>query len=294
MVIVSQEFNLCRKVKTLLKKALAIFSIIRPINAFIGALSVALGIILAKPPAWTREATLAVISATLILAAANAINDYFDYEIDRINRPRRVLPSGQMSRAGALWLAIFLFTTGDLFSIFASIQLFALAIFTTALLVWYSANLKKLPVIGNLVVSFVSGLAIVYGAIAGGEWRAGVVPGAFAFLFHFGREIIKDIEDRLGDAHGQARTLPIVYGQAIARVIASIAFIILVVISPLPFVLDLYNEIYLFLILAGVYPVVLYTLRQMWKDPSIKSMRRLSAILKADMLVGLAAIYFGR
>jgi len=276
------------------RKIVAILLIMRPLNALIGALSVAVGVILAAPAAWSSAATLAVISAALILGGANVLNDFFDYEIDCINRPRRILPRGLMTRREALLQAIFLFATGVFFTIFAGIQLFSLAVLTTALLFWYSADLKKRPASGNLVVSFVCGLAFVYGAVAGGQWSAGVAPGIFAFLFHFGREIIKDIEDRFGDAQGRARTLPIVYGLAAARVIASIAFVVLLVISPLPFVLSFYNEVYLFLILAGVYPVVLYTMRQMWKDPSIHSMRRLSAILKADMLVGLAAIYFGR
>jgi len=278
----------------MLQKAVAIFLIIRPVNAFIGALSVALGIILAKPATWTSQATLAMISAVSILAGANVINDYFDLEIDRINRPQRILPSGRMTRRGALLLAIILFATGNFFSIFASTRLFGLTALTTSLLFWYSAVLKKQPLSGNLVVSFVSGVTFVYGALAGGSWQAGIAPGVFAFLFHFGREIIKDIEDRPGDSQDGARTLPIVYGITTARVVASSAFIVLLICMLAPFALDVYGRTYLAVILAGVYPVVFYVLRQMWKDPSVASMRRLSAILKADMLVGLAAIYFGR
>ncbi len=278
----------------MLQKAVAMFLIIRPINAFIGALSVALGIILAKPAMWSSQATFAMISAVSILAGANVINDYFDLEIDRINRPQRILPSGRMTRREALLLAIILFATGNFFSIFASIQLFGLAVFTTSLLIWYSAILKKQPLSGNLVVSFVSGVAFVFGALAGKNWHAGIAPAVFAFLFHFGREIIKDIEDRLGDSHDGARTLPIVYGITMARAVASGAFIVLLLGTLMPFALDVYNQTYLVIILAGVYPIVLYVLFRIWKDPSIASMRRLSIILKADMLVGLAAIYFGR
>jgi geranylgeranylglycerol-phosphate geranylgeranyltransferase len=278
----------------MLQKAVAIVIIIRPVNAFIGALSVALGIILARPPAWSIQATLAMISAVSILAGANVINDYFDVEIDRINRPQRILPSGRMTRREALLLAIILFATGNFFSIFASIQLFGLAAITTSLLVWYSAVLKKQPLSGNVVVSFVSGVAFVYGALAGGNWQAGIAPGVFAFLFHVGREIIKDIEDRLGDARDGARTLPIVYGITIARIAASGAFVVLLICTLVPFALNVYNRTYLAIIIAGVYPIVLYAMRQMWKDPGVASMRRLSAILKADMLIGLAAIYLGQ
>lgn len=277
-----------------LKKLIAIILIIRPVNALIGALSVALGVLLAQPPRWSSATTLAVVSAVLILAGANVINDYFDIEIDRINRPRRMLPSGRLHRGEAKALAIFLFACGNFFSILAGAHLAALAFFTTLLLIWYSADLKKRPAAGNAAVSFVTGLTFFYGAAAGGYWRAGIAPASFAFLFHFGREIIKDIEDRLGDARVRARTLPLVYGVTVARRMASSAFFLLLMVTLMPFVLHYYDHTYLFIILGGVYPVVLYVLYQMWKDPSVESMRRLSAILKADMFVGLAAIFCGR
>ena len=277
-----------------LKKPLAVFLIIRPINVLIGALSVALGAALAQPPAWTSLLTQAVASAALILAGANVINDYFDVEIDRLNRPRRVLPSGRLSRSEALGLAIFLLAGGNFFSILATVQLAALALLTTLLLIWYSADLKKRVVVGNVVVSFVTGVAFLYGASAGGRWQAGVAPAGFAFLFHFGREIIKDIEDRVGDAHGRARTLPLVYGLKAAQRSATVALISLLITALVPFLLKHYDHTYLFIIVGGVYPVVIYVLHQLWKDPSVASMRRLSAILKADMLVGLAAIFLGR
>lgn len=230
----------------------------------------------------------------LILAGANVINDYFDVEIDRINRPRRMLPSGRLQRSEALALAIFLFVCGNFFSIFLDSALVALAMLTTLLLIWYSVDLKKRPVVGNVVVSAVAGIAFLFGAAGGGEWRAGLVPAIFAFLFHFGREIIKDIEDRLGDARARARTLPLVYGLGAARRAAASAFLVLLMVTPAPFLLDYYDHIYLLIILGGVYPVVLFALYQMWKDPSVESMHRLSGLLKADILLGLAAIFLGR
>lgn len=268
--------------------------IIRPVNAFIVALSVALGVWLAQPVRWAAKAWFAVAGAVLILAGANVINDYFDVEIDRINRPRRMLPSGRLQCREALALAIFLFVCGNFFSILAGAHLAVLAMLTTLLLVWYSVDLKRRPAVGNAAVSAAAGMAFLFGATAGGDWRAGLVPAIFAFLFHFGREIVKDIEDRLGDARGQARTLPLVYGLGAARWAAAIAFLALLVLTPVPFLLHYYDRIYLFIILAGVYPVVLFALYKMWKDPSVESMRRLSALLKADMVVGLAAILGGR
>ena len=281
-------------VRQMSDKLLAVLLIVRPVNLLIGALSVALGAWLAGPVPWVPVIGFAIASAASIQAGANVINDYFDLEIDRINRPSRMLPSGRLARGEALRLAIFLFACGNIISILAGIPLLTLALLTTGLLVWYSADLKKRPAAGNVAVSLATGMAFVFGAVAGGDWLAGAVPGMFAFLFHFGREIIKDIEDRAGDASGQARTLPLVYGIPLARRVAAGAFILLLMVTPVPFYLRYYDVTYLLMILIGVYPVVLYALHQMWKDPSARSMRRISAVLKADMLIGLAAIFLGR
>ncbi len=278
----------------MLAKRIAFFLITRPLNAAIGALSVVLGAALAQPPRWSAVMTCAVISAMLILAGANVINDYYDIDIDRINRPQRMLPSGRLHRREALGLAIFLFACGFFFSILTTTSLAAMAVLTTGALIWYSADLKRRPISGNVVVSAVTAVAFLYGAQAGGRWQAGIAPATFAFLMHLGREIIKDIEDRLGDAHGQARTLPLVYGLTTAQWSASVALGALLLIILVPFWRGEYNRTYLLIILGGVYPVLLHALYRLWKDPSAGSMRRVSAMLKADMLVGLAAIFWGR
>jgi geranylgeranylglycerol-phosphate geranylgeranyltransferase len=275
-------------------KQIAVLLVTRPLNVAIGALSVALGAALAQPPRWSVEMACAVISAALILAGANVINDYFDIDIDRINRPQRMLPSGRLHRGEALGLAIFLFACGFFFSILTTTSLATIAVLTSGALIWYSADLKRRPIVGNVAVSAVTAVAFLYGAQAGGRWQAGITPATFAFLMHLGREIIKDIEDRLGDAHGQARTLPLVHGLTAAQWSASVALAALLLIILVPFWRGEYNRTYLLITLGGVYPVVLHALYRLWKEPSAASMRRVSAMLKADMLVGLAAIFWGR
>jgi geranylgeranylglycerol-phosphate geranylgeranyltransferase len=126
------------------------------------------------------------------------------------------------------------------------------------------------------------------------DWRAGIFPALFSFLFHFGREVIKDIEDQDGDRAMQARTLPLAYGLTAAQTAATGAFVLLLIVTFAPFYLGLYGVAYWWIIVLGVYPVLILALGVLWKNPAPARMRQISAALKADMLVGLAAIYFGR
>jgi hypothetical protein len=79
-----------------------------------------------------------------------------------------------------------------------------------------------------------------------------------------------------------------------AQTAATGAFVLLLIVTFAPFYLGLYGVVYWWIILLGVYPVLILALGVLWKNPAPARMRQISAALKADMLVGLAAIYFGR
>jgi geranylgeranylglycerol-phosphate geranylgeranyltransferase len=265
-----------------------------------------------------------MISGMLIAAGANVINDLCDIDIDRINRPQRVLPSGRLALASARAFTIFLLACGNFFSIFINIAALIIAVGSSTLLIVYSLWLKRQPLTGNLAVSAATALAFIYGAVAAqaglsqaeasegilgmssmydmvayasswhGDWRAGIFPGVFSFLFHFGREVIKDIEDRAGDHAMRARTLPLAYGLGAAQAAATAAFGLLILATLLPFYLGIYNITYLWIVVIGVDLMLVASIYFLWKNPAPPRMRQISAVLKADMLVGLAAIYFGR
>jgi len=291
----------------------ALFLIIRPLNVAIAGLSILVAASLVQPFHFTAPIACAILSTVFITAAANAINDFFDIEIDRINRPQRILPAGRLSPAAARTFAIFLFACGFFFSIFINRIAAIIAVATSLLLIVYSWKLKRLPLCGNLAVSISTAFAFVYATLAAevglakmttdaihttktwaGDWRAGIFPAVFAFLLHFGREVIKDIEDQTGDRLVQARTLPLAYGLNVAQIAATIALVLLLIATLVPASLALYNQTYLWIILFGVDPVVIFAVYVLWKNPTPPRLRQISAALKADMLVGLAAIYFGR
>ncbi|MDZ7269799.1 MAG: geranylgeranylglycerol-phosphate geranylgeranyltransferase [candidate division KSB1 bacterium] len=281
--------------------------ITRPVNVAIAGLSILLAAGLVRPFVFSGPVVCAMLAGMLITAGANVINDYYDLAIDRINKPGRMLPAGRMSPAGARRYAIFLFACGVIFSIFASLFGAVIALITSLLLVAYSRWFKRQPVIGNLTVSLATALSFIFGALAAGEgamalqhthlplgsWRPGIFPAVFSFLFHFGREVIKDIEDQAGDHAAGARTLPLAFGLRPAQLIASSAFIILAGVVWLPHLTGMYRPPYLWIILAGVYPAIAFALWQLWQNPDVRRMRLTSRVLKADMLVGLLAIYAG-
>ncbi|MGH7601245.1 MAG: geranylgeranylglycerol-phosphate geranylgeranyltransferase [bacterium] len=298
---------------------LALIEITRPLNVAITGLSIFVAAALVEPFDFTFAVAIAMISGILIAAGANTINDLCDLDIDRINRPQRVLPSGRLTPAAARAFTIFLLACGNFFSIFINTAALTIAIGSSILLVVYSLRLKRQPLTGNLAVSAATALAFIYGALAARadvsegilgmssmndvstlarawhrDWRAGIFPAAFSFFFHFGREVIKDIEDRAGDQAMRARTLPLVYGLGAAQAAATVAFVILILATLLPFYLGIYNTTYLCIVIGGVDLALVAAIYVLWKNPAPPRMRQISAALKADMLVGLAAIYFGR
>jgi geranylgeranylglycerol-phosphate geranylgeranyltransferase len=271
----------------------AYFLLIRPINVIIAAGAVLVGALASG--IWPRgtDIVLACLVAAVITAGANAINDVHDVEIDRINRPRRPLPSGRLSRQQAAILGVILLVLGLGVSPALGLWGFLVALMVILLLAAYSARLKRTVLWGNLTVASVSGLAFIYGGIAVRRPGPAVIPAGFAFLFHLGREILKDAQDVAGDRAGGARTLPAVAGVKEALGWASLVFIILIVVTPLPFVVGYYSLPYLVIVAFGVDLPLVWVIVSWRRNQNSDHLGRLSLLLKIDMWVGLAAILAG-
>ena len=175
-----------------------------------------------QPHLWSI--VCAALSAAFVGAAANVINDVYDVEIDRENRPDRPLAAGLVAPRSAWILWAVLSTAGILTAFGASAAHGAIAAASTALLWAYAARLKRVPGLGHALVGAVVGLGVLFGAMAYAPAAAGnrlVVAGAMlAFLLVSVREIVKAIPDVAGDAAQGAATLPVVAG---VRTAASVA-----------------------------------------------------------------------
>jgi 4-hydroxybenzoate polyprenyltransferase len=119
-----------------------------------------------------------------------------------------------------------------------------------------------------------------------------VIPALFAFFFHFGREIIKDMEDIRGDSQHYANTFPVHFGIGPSVALVWVNFIILLILLILPYGMGWYGITYFIIVLAGVYPIIFYAMISILKNTSSAHLGFLSNVLKADMVVGLLAIYF--
>jgi geranylgeranylglycerol-phosphate geranylgeranyltransferase len=265
----------------------------RPLNGLITWAAVVVGAVVARQGASAMPVALAGLSAALIASGGNALNDFSDVATDRINKPHRPIPSGRVSRGWACGWAVSLFAAGLWIAGTLSPAAFCVAVAAIALLVTYSWRLKRTPYWGNATVSLVSGMAFVYGGLAVSHPAPALVPGVLAFLFHCGREIIKDVEDAVGDASVSAQTAPLRYGKKTALTAATAVLCLLVGATLFPFWLGLYGPIYLAIVLLAVDPVLFYVILSMWRDSTPETLAKLSLVLKADMPIGLLAVILG-
>jgi len=168
-------------------------------------------------------AALIFFTVFLITGAGNAINDYYDRDIDAINRPERPIPSGRVSARKAFNYSMALFAVGCLFAGQVNQICLAVAAFNSALLFLYARNLKAMPLAGNITVAFLTGSTFLFGGAASGAagLLANKIPFLLSFLVSMSREIAKDIEDMDGDRQGGARTLPILAGERAAAALAA-------------------------------------------------------------------------
>jgi len=218
---------------------------------------------------------LIFITVFVITGAGNAINDYFDAGIDAINRPGRPIPSGRITRNCAFRFSIVLFAAGIIISYFIGTNLipFLIAVFNSILLYLYASYLKKKVLVGNLGVSYLTGSTFLFGGAAYGGKGIQVTLILFflSMLATFAREIVKTIEDIEGDRKDGATTIPIKIGERPAAYLACALGILAVFLSPLPYLMGMFNEYYLAVV--GIADMVfLYAMLQILrKNPTLSS-----------------------
>lgn len=156
---------------------------------------------------------LLALSTTIIAAGGYLINDYYDIKIDFINKPDRVIVGKLIKRRVVMFAHTVLNLTGIAIGIFLSWKI-GLIHFLSAFLLWfYSNQLKRLPLVGNLTIAVLSGVSVGIVSVLYHDYNLLVaVYVVFAFAISLIREIIKDMEDLQGDEVFGCRTLPIIWG----------------------------------------------------------------------------------
>ncbi len=272
---------------------LAIIKITRPINILITFLVVIVASIICSDVFSLSQAViLSAISASIIAASGNVLNDYFDYEIDLVNRPDRPLPSKQMSPSFALSLYSALTLAGFLIAIYISWISFFIVFGTIIILLVYSYLLKGVPLLGNAAIAVCTGLAFIYGGVAVNNWEGAVIPAIFALLVNFIREIVKDVEDINGDLMNGVFTFPTKYGINAAHNLLVFLILVLIMATVYPIFTKIFSIDYLIMVLFSVDIILVLILKEIIVKKKI-NYSRISFLLKLTMIFGLIAIYFG-
>ena len=255
-----------------IRKILSFIELSRPLNGLISFISVFLGALLATGSLSPLINVLIVaIAALLLLSAGNALNDFCDLQIDKVNKPHRPIPSGRIERKEALTFSTVLLGIGTCMGILVNWTAFIIAIAVSACLVLYSIKLKRTPLAGNIAIGFLTALVFTSGGVAVDAIKGTIVPAIFAFLFTTAREIVKDIEDLEGDKRVDAKTSPILWGKDTAMYIAFGFMVSVIIFSLIPYLINLYSWRYMLLVSLGVDCVLIYCMSSLKKNRSTQN-----------------------
>lgn len=261
-----------------------------------------------------------VLATVLIAAAGYIINDYFDVKIDSTNKPKRIVIDRLISRRTAMALHLGFNIIAVVIGVYLSwevdnLKLAVIFPLAAGLLWFYSTSYKKMFLVGNIVVSFLTATVVMvvwlyestfydemmFEFVRFSEDKLQVFKRTlftflgysfFAFLISIIREIIKDMEDIHGDVSFHCRTMPIVIGlkksKAVTAAIAVVMIAALVIVQFKFFTLAYYWKIaYLFALVQAPLLVILWQLQDADKR---KDFRTLSNITKIIMLAGIISI----
>jgi len=264
----------------------------RPINALAGCLAIFVSGWVAGAPSWIPVITAAVV-VLLITVSTNAWNDYIDIEIDKINKPGRPLPSGQVSPRAALVFSIAGTILSLVIAAFINQQAFYIALGANLLLYIYSWKLKCTVLWGNAAVGAIIALCFIFGGVAAGNIPPILVLAVTAFFAIMAREILKTMADYRGDLQQQCRTIATAWGKQTARRFMAAFLGLAALIMLAAFFIEQYNLVYLLLIIFCLWPLFAYIAIKAADTASGKNLEQLSLLMKYGFFIWFLAIVLG-
>ncbi|MDR3223544.1 MAG: UbiA family prenyltransferase [Methanobrevibacter sp.] len=269
--------------------------ILRPFNGLMAIIALVLVGIIGKNI--NLPLLIGILAVFLATGGGNIINDFYDYKIDSINRQERPIPSGKISLKNAKNYGLSLFIVSIILGIIISVMVGSylpctLILLNCMVLYYYAHSLKKLPLIGNLSVAYLTGSCFIFGGLILGEIYVPLILSFFAFMMTLSREIVKDMEDIKGDKLENVNTFPIKYGLKNSSILASVFILIPTFISPILYFIKIFNVYYLVLLLIAIIIFIVAAYKIQISHGSDNS-NKVSKLIKIGMFITFIAFAVG-
>jgi 4-hydroxybenzoate polyprenyltransferase len=253
------------------------------------------------------------LSSILIAAAGYIINDYFDLNIDRVNKPDKLVVDKIIKRRWTILWHWILSGLGVLIGAYVSLKthnpFVGLGNFVCVILLWfYSTTFKRRLMIGNVIISLLTAWVILvlymaeirlftYGMfhnLLSRLFKFAILYGGFAFIISLIREVIKDIEDMPGDERYGCRTMPIVWGVNVTKVFAATWLVVLIGSLVVIQFYVLQNGWWIILPYSALLIIapLIWILRRLYRATTTADYHRLSTFIKGVMLAGILSMIF--
>jgi len=259
--------------------------------------------LLIKTPEYWPLAILGLAIPFLIVGASMAINDYHDYEADRINKrmDRPLVRNPNLNPNYVLFLALSMITLGIIVSLFLFLDniLVVIGVILFSFLgISYNLWTKERGLIGNITVAFSDTAPALLALIA---MKARdfdtivlvIIMAAITFFGVVGRELVKGIMDIEGDRAANSKTFAVVHGPKKAVQLASVFFIIVIILAPLPLFIKFQNSLLYVFFMTITIILLFYTVIILYNDQSIKTGKKARTLTRNALWAGAFAFLVG-
>lgn len=293
---------LSRKNKLLVMKIISLFSVVRGYNIPIIVLAQYLSAIFILSKNKSALETLLdfnlfiiVLASSLTIASGYIINNFYDSQKDLINRPQKSMLDRLVSQKTKLTVY---FSLNFLVALLALLVSWRASLFFSVyiFLIWfYSHKVKRFTIIGNLmstlmaILPFFAIFLMYYKDIEDKSSYVVIFSHAtFLFLLLLIREMIKDLENIIGDFSNDYQTIPVVYGEKVSKYIITVLCILTII--PVYILIELddvgYMDIYFYVCLIILIFFTLY----LWKSKTKEQFLKLHNVLKFLIVTGVFCI----
>ncbi len=287
---------LSRKQKHLIWKLFSLFSVVRGYNILLIILAQYLTAIYILAPELPLRSVLFDINLLMLVLASSAaiaggyiINNFYDREKDLINRPRKTMLDrlvSQRTKLSVYFMLNFLSVVFASYVSFRAVLFFSVYIF---FLWFYSHKLKRYPFVGNLTAAVLAVIPFFAVFIYYGNFALVIfVHATFLFLLVSMRELIKDLENLAGDLVLNYRTIPVVYGERISKIMLTVLAALTLV--PVYFLLNYFDIEYMKYYFFLTIPALLVFVVFLWLSAAKLHYILLHTILRLGIVIGVFSI----